>query len=138
MYENLLPRFTLCENRNTLRCNKHNDTINTNASSLCTNLKKELEELGMSDVIYNETNGFVIATLPSNVEKDVRSIGFIAHMDTADFNAVNVSPQIVENYDGESTIPLDKEGKFTLNTKDFPNLKIIVVKHLSQPMVPLY
>ena len=48
----------------------------------------------MSDVIYNETNGFVIATLPSNVEKDVRSIGFIAHMDTADFNAVNVSPQI--------------------------------------------
>lgn len=92
----------------------------------------------MNDVIYNETNGFVIATLPSNVEKDVRSIGFIAHMDTADFNAVNVSPQIVENYDGESTIPLDKEGKFTLNTKDFPNLKIIVVKHLSQQMVPLY
>ena len=42
--------------------------------------------------------------------KDVRSIGFIAHMDTADFNAVNVSPQIVENYDGESTIPLDKKA----------------------------
>ena len=49
----------------------------------------------MSDVIYNETNGFVIATLPSNVEKDVRSIGFIAHMDTADFNAVNVSPKLL-------------------------------------------
>jgi len=65
----------------------------------------------------------VIATLPSNIEKDVRSIGFIAHMDTADFNAVNVNPQIIEKYDGESTIKLDSEGKFTLNTKDFPNLK---------------
>ena len=41
----------------------------------------------------------------------VRSIGFIAHMDTADFNAVNVDPQIIENYDGESTIKLDKEGQ---------------------------
>ena len=44
-------------------------------------------------------------------------------MDTADFNAENVNPQIIENYDGASTISLDKDGKYTLNTKDFPNLK---------------
>lgn len=124
MYENLLPRFLRY-----VKTETRSDATSTTTPSTQTQvafaqtLKKELEELGMSDVIYNETNGFVIATLPSNVEKDVRSIGFIAHMDTADFNAVNVSPQIVENYDGESTIPLDKEGKFTLNTKDFPNLK---------------
>ena len=86
-------------------------------------LQKEMEELGLHDVHYNEENGFVIGTLPSNVSEPVRSIGFIAHMDTADFNAVNVDPQIIENYDGESTIKLDKEGKFTLNIKDFPNLK---------------
>ena len=124
MYENLLPRFLRY-----VKTETRSDATSTTTPSTQTQvafaqtLKKELEELGMSDVIYNETNGFVIATLPSNVEKNVRSIGFIAHMDTADFNAVNVSPQIVENYDGESTIPLDKEGKFTLNTKDFPNLK---------------
>lgn len=57
--------------------------------------------------------------MPSNIEKKVRSIGFIAHMDTADFNAVNVNPQIIENYDGESTIVLDSEEHYTLNTKDF-------------------
>lgn len=77
----------------------------------------------MQEVVYNNQNGFVIATLPSNTDKEVRSIGFIAHMDTADFNAENVTPQIVENYDGESTIQLDSAGEFTLNTTDFPNLK---------------
>ena len=46
-------------------------------------LKKELEELGLSDVFYNEDNGFVMGTLPSNVDHEVRSIGFISHMDTA-------------------------------------------------------
>ncbi len=77
----------------------------------------------MSDVFYNEENGFVIGTLPSNVDRPVRSIGFISHMDTADFNAEGVNPQIIENYDGESVIVLDSEERYTLNTKDFPNLK---------------
>ena len=84
---------------------------------------KKLEELGLADVFYNEDNGFVMGTLPSNVDHEVRSIGFISHMDTADFNAVGVNPQIIENYDGESTIVLDAEERYTLNTKDFPNLK---------------
>lgn len=51
------------------------------------------------------------------------------HMDTADFNAVGVNPQIIENYDGESTIVLDAEERYTLNTKDFPNLKIMKATH---------
>ena len=50
-------------------------------------------------------------------------------MDTADFNAVGVNPQIIENYDGESTIVLDAEERYTLNTKDFPNLKIMKATH---------
>ncbi|MGX7264002.1 peptidase T [Enterococcus crotali] len=124
MYENLLPRFLRYVKTET-RSNPNSKTTPSTQTQVAfaQTLKKELEEIGMSDVIYNEANGFVIATLPSNIEKKVRSIGFIAHMDTADFNAVNVNPQIIENYDGESTIKLDSEGKFTLNTTDFPNLK---------------
>lgn len=124
MYENLVPRFLKY-----VKTETRSDATSTTTPSTQTQvafakeLQKELEELGLSDVHYNESNGFVIATLPSNVDHDVRSIGFIAHMDTADFNAENVDPQIIENYDGESTIKLDKEGKYTLNTKDFPNLK---------------
>ncbi|MDB1690534.1 peptidase T [Enterococcus casseliflavus] len=124
MYENLLPRFLKY-----VKTETRSDATSTTTPSTQTQvafakeLQKELEELGLSDVHYNESNGFVIATLPSNVDHDVRSIGFIAHMDTADFNAENVDPQIIENYDGESTIKLDKEEKYTLNTKDFPNLK---------------
>lgn len=124
MYENLLPRFLKY-----VKTETRSDATSTTTPSTQTQvvfakeLQKELEELGLSDVHYNESNGFVIATLPSNVDHDVRSIGFIAHMDTADFNAEDVDPQIIENYDGESTIKLDKEGKYTLNTKDFPNLK---------------
>lgn len=124
MYENLLPRFLRYVKTET-RSNSNSKTTPSTQTQVAfaQTLKKELEEIGMSDVIYNEANGFVIATLPSNIDKEVRSLGFIAHMDTADFNAVNVNPQIIENYDGESTIQLDKEGKFTLNTRDFPNLK---------------
>lgn len=124
MYENLLPRFLRYVKTETRSNPKSTATPSTQTQvDFAQTLKKELEDLGMNDVFYNETNGFVIATLPSNTDKEVRSIGFIAHMDTADFNAVNVNPQIVENYDGESTIKLDKEGRFTLNTTDFPNLK---------------
>lgn len=123
-YENLLPRFLRY-----VKIETQSDPTSTTTPSTQSQvefahvLKKELEDLGLSDVFYNETNGFVMATLPANTTKKVPSIGFIAHMDTADFNAVNVNPQIIENYDGKTTIPLDQEGKFTLNTTDFPNLK---------------
>lgn len=123
-YENLLPRFLRY-----VKIETQSDPTSTTIPSTQSQvefaqvLKKELEALGLSDVFYNEANGFVMATLPANTTKKVPSIGFIAHMDTADFNAVNVNPQIIENYDGKTTIPLDQEGKFTLNPTDFPNLK---------------
>lgn len=124
MYENLLPRF-LSYIKTETRSNPESKTTPSTETQVAFAqvLKKELAELGMSDVLYNEANGFVMATLPSNIEADVRRIGFIAHMDTADFNAENVNPQIIENYDGEATIQLDAEGKYTLNVADFPNLK---------------
>ncbi|MFC0361123.1 peptidase T, partial [Enterococcus canintestini] len=124
MYENLLPRFLRYVKTETRSDATSKTTPSTKTQvAFAHELKKELEDLGLTDVIYNETNGYVIATLPSNTDKPVKTIGFIAHMDTADFNAENVNPQIIENYDGESTINLDKEGKYTLNTSDFPNLK---------------
>ncbi|MBO1305504.1 peptidase T [Enterococcus sp. 669A] len=124
MYENLLPRFLRYVKTET-RSDATSTTTPTTQTQVAFahELMKELEEIGMQDIIYNESNGYVIATLPSNIDEKVRTIGFIAHMDTADFNAEGVNPQIIENYDGESTIKLDKDGKYTLNTKDFPNLK---------------
>lgn len=124
MYENLLPRFLRYVKTETRSDESSQTTPSTQTQvAFAQVLKKELEDFGLTNVFYNEENGFVIGTLPSNIEKKVRSIGFIAHMDTADFNAVNVNPQIIENYDGESTIVLDSEEHYTLNTKDFPNLK---------------
>ena len=81
MYENLLPRFL-----NYVKTETRSDATSTTTPSTETQvafaqeLQKELEELGLSDVHYNESNGFVIGTLPSNVDHDVRSIGFIAHI----------------------------------------------------------
>ncbi|MBO0485959.1 peptidase T [Vagococcus fluvialis] len=124
MYKNLVPRFI-----DYVKTETRSDATSTTTPSTQTQvefaltLKKEIEEIGLSDVFYNEKNGFLIGTLPSNTDKEVRSIGFIAHLDTADFNATNVNPQFVENYDGESDITLDKDGKFKLTTTDFPNLK---------------
>lgn len=124
MYENLLPRFLRYVKTETRSDSTSNTTPSTQTQvAFAQVLKKELEELGLEEVRYNETNGFVLGTLPSNLSHEVPAIGFIAHMDTADFNAVNVDPQIIEKYDGESTINLDKEGKYTLNSIDFPNLK---------------
>lgn len=125
MYDNLVPRFIKYVKTET-RSNPESTTIPSTESQVAfaKTLVEELKELGLSDVKYNEKNGFVTAELPSNTDKEnVRSIGFIAHMDTADFNAVGVFPQFVENYDGKSDIPLDKEGKYKLTVKDFPNLK---------------
>ena len=92
-------------------------------------LVEELVALGYQDVRLNPKNSFVTATIPATTTKKVPVVGFIAHVDTADFEARNVQPQFHENYDGEAIV-LDKEGKFVLSPKDFPNLKNYVGKTL--------
>ena len=92
-------------------------------------LVEELVELGYQDVRLNPKNSFVTATIPATTAKEVPVVGFISHVDTADFEARNVQPQFHENYDGEAIV-LDKEGKFVLSPKDFPNLKNYVGKTL--------
>lgn len=86
-------------------------------------LKEMLEKMGLSNVHTNDQSAYVFATLPANTGQQVPAVGFISHIDTADFNSENINPQIVENYDGKSVIPLDKAGKYTLDPKVFPSLK---------------
>ncbi|WP_210364017.1 peptidase T [Bacillus sp. REN3] len=89
--------------------------------TLANMLVEELKTIGMEDVTMDE-NGYVMATLPANTEKDVPTIGFLAHVDTAtDFTGKNVNPQVVENYDGEPLL-LNKELNILLSPADFPEL----------------
>ncbi|OCA89474.1 peptidase T [Pradoshia sp. D12] len=92
-------------------------------------LKDELQTIGMEEVTLDE-NGYLFATLPANTEKEVPTIGFLAHVDTAtDFTGKNVKPQIVENYDG-GDITLNKNLNVILSPKDFPELKEYIGKTL--------
>lgn len=121
--ENLIPRFIRYVKTET-RSDATSKTVPSTATQVAfaQTLVAELKEIGLSDVAYNEKNGFVTATLPSNCEKEVPVIGFIAHMDTADFNAVDVNPQFHENYNGEAIL-LNEAEKIVLSPEDFPNLK---------------
>ena len=81
----------------------------------------ELKSIGMQDAAIDE-NGYVMATLPSNTEKDVPTIGFLAHVDTAtDFTGKNVNPQIIESYDGKDIV-LNEQLQVTLSPDQFPEL----------------
>lgn len=84
-------------------------------------LKTELEELGLEDITLDE-HGYLFATLPANTDKNLPVIGFIAHMDTSpDMSGKDVSPRIVEKYDG-SDIVLCAEENVVLSPKQFPEL----------------
>ncbi|MCD5503667.1 peptidase T [Lactobacillus delbrueckii subsp. lactis] len=122
-YPTLLPRFLKYIKINS-RSDEHADRFPSTQREVDYQMviMKELEELGLSDVHYNEKAGTVIATIPSNVDWDVPVMGFLAHCDTADFNSENVKPQITENYDGESKIQLG-DSEFYLDPAVFPNLK---------------
>lgn len=131
MYENLIPRFIRYAQIET-RSDASSTTVPSTQSqaAFAEKLAAELKELGLSDIVYNPNNGFLTATLPGNTADPVPTIGFIAHMDTADFNAVNVRPQFHENYDGKSII-LNEKKNVILSPDDFPNLK----KYIGQTLI---
>ena len=84
-------------------------------------LVQELNQIGMQEVTIDQY-GYVMATLPSNIQEEVPTIGFIAHFDTTpDFTGANVNPQIVENYDGKDII-LNKEKNIILSPNYFSDL----------------
>ncbi|MFG6494868.1 peptidase T [Fictibacillus sp. UD] len=123
MKQEIMERFITYVKVDTQSNGRSETTPSTEGQwTLANMLVEELKEIGMQEVTVDE-NGYVMATLPSNTEKDVPVIGFLAHVDTAtDFTGTNVKPQIVENYDGE-TITLNKDLHIELSPSDFPSLK---------------
>ena len=84
-------------------------------------LEKELKKMGLQNISLDE-NGYLMATLPSNIDKKVPTAGFIAHLDTSpDMSGRHVNPRIVENYDG-GDIVLDEAAGVVLSPSDFPEL----------------
>jgi len=118
----LIERFTSYVKIDT-QSNENSETCPSTEGqwTLLHKLVEELNQIGMQEVTIDE-NGYVMATLPANTDKDVPTIGFLAHVDTAtDFTGKNVNPQIVENYDGGEII-LNEALNVIMSPKDFPSL----------------
>lgn len=120
--ETLLDRFIRYAKINT-RSDENSTTVPSTQSQVefAKLLVKDLKALGLSDVKIHPINGFVTAALPSNTDKLVDPIGFIAHVDTADFNAENINPQIIRNYDGQDIV-LNAKENIVLSPTLFPAL----------------
>jgi len=88
---------------------------------LAEELKRELTEIGLSDVCLDE-KGYLTATLPANTDRRVPTIGFLAHLDTSDgASGANIKPNIVKDYDG-GDILLNRQQNIVLSPKEFPEL----------------
>ncbi|RZJ52902.1 MAG: peptidase T [Flavobacterium sp.] len=89
--------------------------------NLANKLVEELKTIGLQDVTIDD-KAYIMATLPSNVDHEVPTIGFISHFDTSpDFSGANVKPQIVENYDGKDIV-LNAEKNIILSPNYFKDL----------------
>jgi tripeptide aminopeptidase len=103
-------------------------TSNTTPSTkkqwdLANKLAEELKTIGMQDVSIDK-NAYIMATLPSNVEHEVPTIGFISHFDTSpDFTGANVNPQIIENYNGKDIV-LNEAENIILSPDYFEDLHL--------------
>ena len=120
-YPNLISDFLTFVKINS-RSDEESTTIPSSPreTAFLKQLMSKLTDLGLSDVEQDAQSAYVFATIPANSDKAVKTLGFISHIDTADFNAENVNPQIVENYDG-GVITLGDSG-FTLDPADFAHL----------------
>ena len=116
------------------------DTTSNAKSKLCPSseiqwnlakiIVKDLEEIGLVDISLDE-NGYIMGTLPSNTKKEIPTIGFIAHMDTApSFKGDNIKPRIIDKYDGKDIV-LNEELNIMMTVKDFPELK----KYINQKLI---
>jgi len=122
MKQELLSRFFTYVKVDT-QSNENNEECPSTPGQLTLGrmLVEELKAIGMSDVTVDD-NGYVMATLPANTDKDVKTIGFMAHLDTAtDMTGAGVNPQVVENYDG-GDIVLNEAQHIILSPKEFPEL----------------
>ncbi len=92
-------------------------------------LRDELQNIGIQAEM--DEYGYVMATIPSNVDREIPAIGFIAHVDTSpDASGANIKPQIIENYDG-GDIVLNQEKNIVLRVSEFPEM----VQYKGQTMI---
>ncbi len=84
-------------------------------------LEKELQSMGLEDITLDD-NGYLMATLPANIETPVPTVGFIAHLDTSpDMSGRHVTPRIIKGYEG-GDITLNAEKGIVLSPREFPEL----------------
>ena len=84
-------------------------------------LVEELKSIGLQEVDLDK-NGYIMATLPANIDKNIATIGFISHMDTSpDMTAKHVKPRVVYNYDGNNIV-LNEEQQIILDTEKYPEI----------------
>ncbi|AWC29319.1 TPA: peptidase T [Bacillus cytotoxicus] len=122
MRQELIERFTRYVKIDT-QSNEESHTVPSTPGQIefGKQLVEELKQIGLIEVTMDE-NGYVMATLPANTDKDVPVIGFLAHLDTTtDFTGKNVKPQIHENFDGKA-ITLNEELNVVLTPEQFPEL----------------
>ena len=117
--ENLIKRFVKYAKVHTT---SSEDSETVPSTEIQKNLGKilveDLKEIGLSDA-YMDDKGYVYATLKSNTDKNLKKIGFIAHMDTSPAaSGENVNPQIHRNYDGEDIV-VNKEKNIVLSPNEF-------------------
>jgi len=120
--EDLVKRFISYVTVDTESDPESNTTPSTAKQwDLANALAKELKTIGMTEVSIDD-NAYIMATLPSNVDHKVPTIGFISHFDTTpDFTGANVKPQIIENYDGKDIV-LNKAENIILSPDYFEDL----------------
>ncbi|MCB0371967.1 MAG: peptidase T [Muricauda sp.] len=120
--EKLLPRFLEYVTTDTQSDPYSKTTPSTEKQwDLAKKLVMELHQIGMQEVSI-DANAYIMATLPSNMDKKVPTIGFISHFDTSpDFSGKNVKPQIIENYDGKDIV-LNKNKGIVLSPDYFEDL----------------
>lgn len=121
-YADLLDRFVGYAKINT-RSDPKPKTVPSDPKEIffLRKLSQELKEIGLTDVRFKK-DGYLFARIPATAgQEQVKAIGFISHVDTADFNSENIDPQVHENYDGKSILKLNDE--YSLDPKTFPNLK---------------
>lgn len=85
-------------------------------------LSEELKAIGLSNVGLDE-NGYIMATLPANTDKEIPVIGFVSHMDTSpDMSGKHIKPKIIRDYDGNDIL-LNEEKLIVLETSKYPEIK---------------
>jgi len=103
-----------------------NDTTNTTPSTneqmiFAEYLVQELKMIGLQDVEL-DSNCYIMASLPSNIDREVPTIGFISHLDTSpDMTAEHVKAKIVQHYDGKDIV-LNDDLNIVLSTQKYPDI----------------